>query len=45
MAAGNVVPRQGYVVPFPRRAIGGSLGVLMHESRVDEFARLERENL
>ncbi len=44
MPAGNVIPAEGYVVAFPRNPIGGSVGVLIHETRTAEFAALEREN-
>jgi lipoprotein NlpI len=44
MATGENVLREDHVVAFPPTPTAGMLGVLIRESRVDEFRRLEREN-
>ncbi len=44
MAAGDVRPAEGHVAVFPPEPIAGVLGVVVRESRVQEFTELEREN-
>lgn len=44
MAAGDGALPEDCVVVFPPAPTAGMLGVLIRESRVDEFRRLEREN-